>query len=75
MDSSRRAPLEAGLRFFLSRLGTTGAVMPFPCDVHCLLIGRACRVFSIWWCFALTLSNQILHTGQARPISKQAQKQ
>ena len=35
--------------------GSAQAEMLLPLDPDCFLIGRACRVFSIWWCFALTL--------------------
>ena len=38
------------------------AVVPLGCDAHCSLIGRACRVCSIWLDSPFTLSNQILHT-------------
>ena len=39
--------------------------VPLSCNAHCFLTGRACCVCSIWLDSPLTLSNQILHTGQA----------
>ena len=55
--------------------------MELVIDQHCFLIGRACRVCRILFNRVVVRPllyrtwNQILHTAQARQISKQAQEQ